>query len=332
MTLKNKNILVVGGTGSFGTAFLKYLLDKHADLKRIFILSRDEQKQYDLSNALNKAHQSKVHFFIGDVRDKDRLMEVMKNIHIVVHAAAMKHVPIAESNPLECYKTNVLGTQNLVEAALFHQVEKVVALSTDKAVMPINAYGASKLYLEKLVVSANTSPKNTSSVFSVVRYANVLGSRGSVVPFFSKIKDSGELPITDLNMTRFSITMQEGIDIVMHALDSSLGGEIFVPKAPSYKITTVAEAIAPECSLREVGIRSGEKLSELMVSRFEASRTVEMPTCYVVLPDSASVDRHVQLPGAKRVPADFEYDSATNLKWLSVDQLKKQIQTLHQGV
>lgn len=326
MTLKNKNILLIGGTGSFGTAFLRYLLSNHPEVSKILILSRDEQKQYDLSNALSADEKKKVKFFIGDVRDKERLMEVLADVQVVVHAAAMKHVTIAEENPGECYKTNVLGTRNLIEAALHHRVERVVALSTDKAVMPINVYGNSKLQLENSIVKANSIGGGT--IFNVVRYANVLGSRGSVVPFFQKIKSTGELPITDMRMTRFSITMQQGIDMAMTALLKGLGGEIFVPKAPSYKILTVAQAIAPECKLKEVGIRIGEKISELMFSAEEASRTVESDTCYIVLSEDTDVNAYMKNQRCKSVPANFEYDSNTNTEWLTVEQLKTQIDSL----
>lgn len=328
MTLKNKNILLIGGTGSFGTAFLKYMLTHQAEVNRIIIFSRDEQKQYDLANSLSPDQKKQVQFVIGDVRDKERLMEVLQGVHVVIHAAAMKHVPITEANPGECYKTNVLGTKNVVEATLFHNTEKVVALSTDKAVMPINVYGNSKQELERLIVNAQSSEQNKKTIYSVVRYANVLGSRGSVVPFFQRIKDSGELPITDFRMTRFSITMQQGIEMVIHALENSVGGEIFVPKAPSYKIATVAEAVAPNNKLKEIGIREGEKISELMVSRAEANRTLEKDLCYVVLPENKPHERYTSAHGSKRVPLDFEYDSATNPEWLSTAALKDQIDNL----
>ncbi|MFZ2905951.1 MAG: polysaccharide biosynthesis protein [Cyclobacteriaceae bacterium] len=328
MTLTNKNILLIGGTGSFGTAFLNYILAHHPEVNRVVIFSRDEQKQYELANSLSTDQKKKVQFVIGDVRDKERLMEILPGIHIVIHAAAMKHVPITEANPGECYKTNVVGTKNLVEATMVHSTERVVALSTDKAVMPINVYGNSKQELEKLIVDAQSGEQNKKTIYSVVRYANVLGSRGSVVPFFQRIKEAGELPITDFRMTRFSITMQQGIEMVLHALENSVGGEIFVPKAPSYKIATVAEAIAPKSKLKEVGIRNGEKISELMVSRLEASRTLEKKSCYVVLPENEPGEKYYSLHGDKRVPVNFEYDSATNSEWLSVAQLKEQIGNL----
>jgi len=328
MQLSDKTILLIGGTGSFGTAFLQHLLDYHPELKAIKIFSRDEQKQYDLEKALSPEQNSRVQFIIGDVRDKERLLEVLQNVQIVVHAAAMKHVTITEANPTECFKTNVLGVQNLVETAIQCKVERVIALSTDKAVHPINVYGRSKQELERIIVAANSDLRNEGTVFSIVRYANVLGSRGSVVPFFQTRKITGELPITDFRMTRFSITMRQGIDIVMYSLEKSLGGEIFVPKAPSYKITAVAEAIGPECLLKEVGIRAGEKIAELMVSRNEAIRTIETENCFVVLPDISLIDNYLLLLNGKRVPNDFEYDSATNMNWLSVDQLRTQINDL----
>lgn len=328
MDFNDKVVLLIGGTGSFGTAFLRHLLASHPEIKDIRIMSRDEQKQYELATTLNEQEKRKVTFFIGDVRDRNRLLEVLTGVHIVVYAAAMKHMPIAETNPEECFKTNIQGTQNLIDAALIHKIEKVIALSTDKAVMPINTYGASKLFLEKIIVSANRSPRNVSTQLSAVRYANVLGSRGSVVPFFQRMKATGVLPITDRNMTRFSITMQESIDIVMFALQHGQGGEIFVPKAPSYKITTVAEAIAPECALKDVGIRQSEKLSELMLSRFEASRTVERKNCYVVLPFEEDVAAYLKKQEGERVASDFEYDSATNARWLSVEELRTQIAAL----
>jgi len=328
MMLSNKNILIVGGTGSFGSAFLRHLLTNHKETGRLVIYSRDEQKQYELANTLHGLDKKKVSFFVGDVRDKNRLHEVMHGINIVIYAAAMKHMPIAEANPTECIKTNILGTQNLVEVALDHKVERVVALSTDKAVMPINTYGASKLLLEKLVISANSSPANAGTKLCAVRYANVLGSRGSVVPFFLKMRAAGVLPITDMKMTRFSITMAEGISIVMHALTNTDGGEVFVPKAPSYKITTVAEAIGPECELKEVGIRNGEKIDEAMVSKAEAPRTIESDNCYVVLSENTSVEEYLKHHSGKRVDREFEYNSATNTNWLTVDQLRKQIESL----
>lgn len=330
MVMRNKTLLIVGGTGSFGTAFLFHLLENHSELERIIIFSRDEQKQYELSNRLSNEQKGKIKLFIGDIRDRHRLEEVMIGVHIVVYAAAMKHMPIAEANPEECYKTNIIGTQNLVDSALKCKVEKVISLSTDKAVLPINVYGASKLLLEKIIIHANTSPRNRGTKLCAVRYANVLGSRGSVVPLFLQLKDSGEFPITDYRMTRFSINLQQGIDIVQYALDNSLGGEIFVPKTPSYKITTVADAIAQNNKRREIGIRNSEKINELLISRFESSRTLENENCYIVLPEvgSLSIEDYKSLKGGSSVPVDFEYDSATNTQWLTVDQLREQIANL----
>ncbi len=327
MELSEKKILIIGGTGSFGSAFLFHLLETQPALQKILIFSRDEQKQFELRVKLTEAQRKKVDFFIGDVRDKDRLDEVMHGVDIVIHAAAMKHMPIAEVNPEECYKTNVEGTRNVVNAALSNRVDKVVALSTDKAVMPINVYGASKFLLERTIIQGNRSPRNNGTKLCAVRYANVLGSRGSVVPFFQKMKVTGELPITDYRMSRFSITMKQGIDIVMSALQISRGGEIFVPKTPSYAIKTVAEAIAPECKQVEIGIRNSEKLSELLVCRHESSRTLALKQAYVILPEnySSAMMDYYQSMGVQRVVADFEYDSATNDQWLSVEELRNQI-------
>lgn len=328
MKFDNKIVLLVGGTGSFGVAFLRYLLSNHSEIRQVRIMSRDEQKQYELSNTLTDKEKLKVSLFVGDIRDKDRVYEIADRVDIIIHAAAMKHVAIAESNIMECFKTNVIGTQNLVEAALHHKVECFVALSTDKAVMPINSYGASKLYLERLVTSAQESFKNVQTKFCVVRYANVLGSRGSVVPYFLRIRESGELTITDFRMTRFSITMTQAIDIVKTAMLLSRGGEIFVPKAPSYEIMTVAEAVAPQCKIREIGARQGEKISELMVSKFEAARTIERADCYVILSTAEHVGYRVKDLDGKLVQPDFEYDSATNSNWLTVAELQSQIKKL----
>lgn len=327
---KNKNIAIIGGTGSFGKAFLFHLFNKYPDFNKVVIFSRDEQKQYELQTELSLKQRAKVVFIIGDIRDANRINEALFDMQIVIHAAAMKHMPIAELNPTECYKTNIEGTTNVVAAAISNKIEKVVALSTDKAVLPINVYGASKLFLERIVTGANFKTSNKSTVLSAVRYANVLGSRGSVIPFFLKEKEKGNLPITDLNMTRFSISMNEGIDLVLYALDNSIGGEIYTPKAPSYKITTIAEAICPECSKEEVGIRIGEKLSELMVSKFEAHNTIEQERCYITLSEHSliSTEQYIKQLGGKKVDSNFEYDSATNTNWLSVEDLKRQIANL----
>lgn len=328
---KNKNIAIIGGTGSFGKAFLFHLFDNSPEFNKVIIFSRDEQKQYELITSLSREQRNKVHFIIGDIRDSERIKEALFNIQIVVHAAAMKHMPIAELNPVECYKTNIEGTTNVVAAAIENKVEKFIALSTDKAVLPINVYGASKLFLERIVTNANFKDTNTKTIFSAVRYANVLGSRGSVVPLFLKEKGKGSLPITDLNMTRFSISMQVGINLVLYAIDKAIGGEIFVPKAPSYKITTIAKAICEDCNIEEVGIRIGEKLSELMISKFEAPNTIEMDSCYVLLSEQSSIssDEYIKQIGGKKVKIDFEYNSATNTNWLSVDEIKLQIEEIN---
>ncbi len=327
---EKKNIALIGGTGSFGKAFLFHLFNNYPTFNKVVIFSRDEQKQYELHTELNAQQRQKVIFIIGDIRDSERINEALFDVHIVIHAAAMKHMPIAEVNPLECYKTNIDGTTNVVNAAIANKVEKLVALSTDKAVLPINVYGASKLFLERIVTGANYKLNNKNTMFSAVRYANVLGSRGSVIPFFLKEKSKGVLPITDVNMTRFSISMQDGIDLVLHALKNANGGEIFVPKASSYKITTVAEAICNKCSIKEVGIRIGEKLSELMVSKFEAPSTIEFNQCYAILASKSklSVKEYIKFHGGKKVDKEFEYDSATNNNWLSVVDLRTQIKML----
>ncbi|MFM7726834.1 MAG: UDP-N-acetylglucosamine 4,6-dehydratase (inverting), partial [Flavobacteriales bacterium] len=266
LDLNGKSVLITGGTGSLGTHLTKNILERWPNIKRLVIFSRDEQKQYQMAQHFPHAKYNAIRYFIGDVRDYDRLRRAMKGIDYVIHAAAMKHVPIAEYNPMECVKTNVLGAENVVNACLESDVERVVALSTDKAAAPINLYGATKLVSDKLFVAANGIKGTKNCTFSVVRYGNLMGSNGSVIPFFMKKKDEGILPITDINMTRFNITLQEGVDMVLHALDTAWGGEIFVPKIPSYRITEVAEAIAPGCKHEIVGIRPGEKLHEEMIT------------------------------------------------------------------
>ncbi|MBK6267016.1 SDR family NAD(P)-dependent oxidoreductase [Marivirga sp. S37H4] len=327
LSFKNKNIVVLGGTGSFGKAFIHYLLKHHSDLNQILVVSRDEQKQYEFKSELGGL-TNKITFSLGDIRDRERMFALLSNADMVVHAAAMKHMPIAEENPQECYKTNIVGTQNVIDSAIANKVEKVVALSTDKAVLPINVYGASKLFLERLVINANISQNNTGTKLMIVRYANVLGSRGSVVPFFQKVKSSGTIPITDLKMTRFSITLQDSVDLVLYAFAMGTGGEVIVPKAPSYKITDVASAIAPDCQINEIGIRNGEKLSELMLSKHESLNTLENEKYFIVLPPFKSQEAHVSHFNARPLTTTFEYDSANNTDWLTVERLKEQIMDL----
>ncbi len=328
--LAEKNWVILGGTGSFGKAFVLHLLNNLQCVERIVIYSRDEHKQYELKSLLNPDQRRRLRFIIGDVRDSNRLSEAMAGADVVVHAAAIKHVPIAEENPVECFTTNIMGTSNIVQAAISCRVGRVVALSTDKAVLPIGAYGASKMALEKIIIAGNTRLDNTQTRFCVVRYANVFGSRGSVIPFFLRERKKGVLPITDPRMTRFSITLQDGIDLVLFALRQQEGGEVFVPKASSYKITSIAEAIGPDCKIDVTGIRESEKISELMLSRYEASRTLDLTTCFVVLPESGSLKKkdYMLRKGGCAVPEGFEYDSATNDHWMTVEQIRSQIDLL----
>jgi UDP-N-acetylglucosamine 4,6-dehydratase len=319
MSLDYKSVLITGGTGSFGKAFVRYLLQKFPEISRIVIFSRDEQKQYEMANEFS-SKQFPIQYFLGDVRDHTRLLEVTKGIDIIIHSAAMKHVPAAEHNPMECIKTNILGSQNVIDAALANGVASVVALSTDKAASPANLYGASKLCLEKLFVHANQANKTR---FSVVRYGNVFGSNGSVVPFFLKKKADGFLPITHPEMTRFSITMQDGIDLVMYAINNGWGGEVILPIAPSYRILDVAAAVAPDIEIRHVGIRSGEKLHEIMFSLADAPYTVERDKYYIICPTEGAWTRNEYCikTGAKAVPELFEYHSGRNTQWLSVGEI-----------
>lgn len=322
--LANKSILITGGTGSLGKALTKHILEKYPDVKKIIIFSRDEQKQFQMAQEYPPAKYPQMRFFIGDVRDKDRLVRAMKGVDYVIHAAAMKHVHIAEYNPSECVKTNIDGAQNVIDACLETEVERVVALSTDKACAPINLYGATKLASDKLFVAANNIKGWNPIRFSVVRYGNVMGSNGSVIPFFINKKKEGSLPITDPNMTRFNISLQGGVDMVMHALFNAWGGEIFIPKIPSYRITDVAEAIAPDCKLDIVGIRPGEKLHEEMITPSDSFYTYDLGQYYVILPAQPNwnVDQFLTEFNAKKVPAGFAYNSETNEEWETVETMK----------
>ncbi len=311
---------MTGGTGSFGKAFVRRLL-RDPEVERVVVYSRDELKQYEMAA---EYPDRRVRFFIGDVRDRDRLMRAMYGVDTVVHAAALKHVPIAEYNPFECIKTNVHGAMNVIDAAIDCGVERVVALSTDKAAMPINLYGASKLVSDKLFVSAQSYVGPRKTRFSVVRYGNVLGSRGSVVPFFLKQRNNGVIPVTDRRMTRFWITLDQGVDFVLMAVRTMHGGELFVPKIPSMRILDLVEAVAPGCEIQEVGIRPGEKLHELMIPADDARRTVEFDRHYVVCPefDFWKNENYASVP---RVPDRFEYSSDQNTEWLTVDRLRKML-------
>lgn len=319
-SLKNKTILVTGGTGSFGRKFVSTVLEM--DVKKIIIFSRDELKQYEMAQEYT---DPRVRFFIGDVRDKERLYRAFDGVDVVIHAAALKHVGICEYNPFEAIKTNIHGAQNIIEAAIDRGVERVMALSTDKAASPVNLYGATKLASDKLFVAANSYAGNKKTRFSVVRYGNVVGSRGSVVPFFKKIRSTGKLPITDERMTRFWITLTQGVQFVLDNLKRMKGGEIFVPKIPSMKVTDLAKAIAPECKVEIKGIRPGEKLHEAMITEDDARRTLEFDTYYIIQPEFPWWDAESS-KGGKTMAEGFSYVSNTNDHWLSVDELKKLVQ------
>jgi len=330
--IKNKSILITGGTGSLGKALTRYLVKNNKGIKKLIIFSRDEQKQYEMSNLFPESKYPFIRYFIGDVRDKERLIRAFSGVDIVVHAAAMKHVHLAEYNPDECIKTNVNGAQNVIDAALVTSVSKVVALSTDKACAPINLYGATKLTSDKLFVAANNIKGSKDINFSVVRYGNVFASNGSVVPFFMNQKKNGELPITDLNMTRFNITIQGGIDMIMYAIKNSIGGEIFIPKIPSYKITDLANAICPSCKLKVVGIRPGEKLHEEMITSSDSFNTYDLGKMYVIIPGTSffNKDKFLKTFNPLKVPDGFNYNSESNLEWESIETLQNLIhQTYH---
>jgi UDP-N-acetylglucosamine 4,6-dehydratase len=331
--LNGKSLLVTGGTGSFGKSFIRMILEKHPEIDRIVVFSRDEFKQFQMSNLPWIRKDKKIRFFIGDVRDKDRLLRAFDGIDIVVHAAALKQIPSCEYNPFEAIKTNILGAQNVIDAAIDRNVRQVVALSTDKACNPVNLYGATKLCSDKLFITGNAYSGRHSTIFSVVRYGNVAGSRGSVIPFFKQLVASGahELPITDRRMTRFWLKLEEAVELVLIALRDMRGGELFVRKTPSIEIVRLAEAIAPSLPLREVGIRPGEKIHEMMISREDARNTVEFEKYFIIQPDFEWWHRNRGTLKGKRVPDDFEYHSGNNTMWLSVDQIRALIDKLEDG-
>lgn len=327
--LDGKSILITGGTGSLGKALTRTILEKWPLVKRLVIFSRDEQKQFQMAQEFPADRYPNIRFFIGDVRDLDRLKRALNGVDYVIHAAAMKHVHIAEYNPDECVKTNIGGAENVIQAALSTKVSKVVALSTDKACAPINLYGATKLTSDKLFIAANNIRGTDDINFSVVRYGNVMGSNGSVIPFFQKKKAEGSLPITDPNMTRFNISLSGGVELVLHALEHAWGGEVYVPKIPSYRITDVAKAIGPECQHPVVGIRPGEKIHEEMISSSDAFTTYDLGDYYVILPqvpfwDLAAFVDHFS---AKPVATGFSYNSGENETFLTVDELRELIAT-----
>ena len=326
--LNGKSILVTGGTGSFGNHFVEYVL-KHYSPQKIIIYSRDEYKQFIMANKF-KEHEDALRFFIGDVRNKDRLKRALNGVDYVVHAAAMKQVPACEYNPIEAVKTNIDGAINVVDAVLDSiSVKKVVALSTDKSVNPINLYGGTKLVSDKLFIAANAYAGNRDLNFSVVRYGNVAGSRGSVIPFFQNIIENGgkELPITDYRMTRFWIDLEEGVELVIKALSDARGGETFISKIPSFKITDLAEAMLPGCDKPEVGIREGEKLHEVMITREDSMTTYEYDKHYIIYPHYNWWSRDI-LSGGKLVEQGFEYNSGNNTEWLGVEKLRSKLESI----
>ncbi len=326
--LNGSSILITGGTGSFGRKFVGTILQRYPQVKRIVVFSRDEMKQFEMDQDFPKERYPQIRYFLGDVRDMGRLRRAMEGIDTVIHAAALKQVPAAEYNPFECIKTNILGAQNVIEACLDTKVKKVVALSTDKAAAPINLYGATKLCSDKLFVAANNFKGHRDINFSVVRYGNVMGSRGSVIPFFLKKRHEGVLPITDERMTRFNITLAEGVQLVLRALDIMVGGEIFVPKIPSYRITDVAAAIAPECRTEIVGIRPGEKIHEEMITETDALNTLEFDDYFVILPSTQKVhkiEKYRYNNGARRCADGFSYNSGNNPQMLSIEELRQLI-------
>jgi len=327
--LDNKSILITGGTGSFGKKFIETVLTKYKP-KKIIVYSRDELKQYEMQQKWPDTPETPMRYFIGDIRDYSRLKMAMTEVDIVVHAAALKQVPAAEYNPFEAVKTNIIGGQNVIDSAIAQGVKKVIALSTDKAAAPVNLYGATKLTSDKLFIAANNYKGKNQIKYSVVRYGNVMGSRGSVIPFFINQKKSGILPITDKRMTRFNITLQQGADFVLECLGKMWGGELFVPKIPSYKILDIAKAIAPDANYKIVGIRPGEKLHEEMITETDALNTLEFDDYFVILPSTTLWDTKKFLEKSNKSPGEycplkFSYNSGTNKEFLSVNELKKLI-------
>jgi UDP-N-acetylglucosamine 4,6-dehydratase len=330
LDLKGKSILITGGTGSFGKMFTKLILERNPDVQRLVILSRDEQKHFQMAQEFNNVDYPQIRYFIGDVRDKDRLIRAFEGIDIVIHAAAMKHVHLAEYNPMECVKTNINGAENVIDAALRCGVQDVVALSTDKAAAPINLYGATKLASDKLFIAANNIKGKRNIKFSVVRYGNVMGSNGSVMPFFLNKKKNGAeyLPITDDRMTRFNISLEDGCEMVFYAIEKAWGGEVFVPKIPSYRIPDVATAIAPELEQKNVGIRPGEKLHEEMITSSDSYNTVDLGKYYAILPQKSPYSEYSKEDYKKAfdgvdVPDGFSYDSNNNSDWETIESLRE---------
>jgi UDP-N-acetylglucosamine 4,6-dehydratase len=327
LDLNSCHILVTGGTGSFGKKFIETIYRKFPGISRVVVFSRDELKQYEMAQLYPEAKFPTIRFFIGDVRDKDRLKRALEGIDTVVHAAALKQVPAAEYNPFEAIKTNVLGAQNVIDAAMENDVKRIVALSTDKAAAPINLYGATKLCSDKLFIAANNYKGRRDLKLSVVRYGNVMGSRGSVIPFFLEKRKTGELPITDERMTRFNISLEEGVDMVFSALQNMWGGELFVPRIPSYRILDVAEAVGPNCKRIVTGIRPGEKLHEEMITETDGLNTIEFARHFVILPATRlwDVDEYCRIFNGRRCEYGFRYSSGANIEWLNVEQIRELI-------
>ncbi|MDB9310970.1 UDP-N-acetylglucosamine 4,6-dehydratase (inverting) [Aphanizomenon sp. CS-733/32] len=325
----SKTILITGGTGSFGKVFVRNVLERYPNIARLVIFSRDELKQFEMAQEFRDQDFPGLRYFLGDVRDQNRLKRALEGIDIVVHAAALKQVPAAEYNPMEFIHTNVLGAENVIQACLDTDVKRVVALSTDKAAAPINLYGATKLCSDKLFIAANNIKGKRELSFSVVRYGNVMGSRGSVIPFFLKKRHEGVIPITDANMTRFNIMLQEGVEMVLWTIENGVGGEIFVPKIPSYRITDVAKAIAPNCEHRIVGIRPGEKVHEEMITSADSLTTVDLGKYYAILPitNSYNIESYCDRMNATPVKPGFNYNSGENSQFLTVEELRELIQT-----
>ena len=322
----NKSILITGGTGSFGKKFTEIILQKYPNIKKLIIYSRDELKQFDMSQIYPENIYPQVRFFIGDVRDKDRFIRACENVDIIIHTAALKQVPAAEYNPDEFIKTNIGGAQTIIDGALATNVKIVVALSTDKAAAPINLYGATKLVSDKLFVAANNIKGKRDLRFSVVRYGNVMGSRGSVIPYFMNIAKNGNtLPITHHQMTRFNISLEEGVEMVLWAIENAFGGEILVPKIPSYKIETVAKAIAPKAKLKDVGIRPGEKLNEEMITESDAMNTIDIGNYYAILPTTGNKKNYLSYYKGTSVPEGFSYNSGKNDQWISIEEMRELI-------
>ncbi len=328
--LNQKSVLITGGTGSFGKKFVETILNKYPEVKRIVIYSRDELKQFELKQKYQEPKYPQLRFFIGDVRDGERLKRACEGVDVIIHAAAIKQVDTAEYNPEECIKTNILGAQNVINAALQSGTKHVIALSTDKACAPVNLYGATKLTSDKLFTAANNISGSKEIKFSVVRYGNVMGSRGSVIPFFINKRNCGakELPITDIRMTRFNISLQAGVDLVMFAIGNHLGGEIFIPKIPSYHIIDVAKAIAPNLPLKEIGIRPGEKLHEEMITTTDALSTIDLGDYYAILPSVSfkyQREKYLEHHKAISVPQGFHYTSDQNTEWETIESLREKI-------